>query len=341
METLRIEKKLCLCCMEEHEVRTVRVRERNSFKGVEVVYDATYEYCELADEYIATEEMLSANDKAMKNAYRRARGLLTTDQIEAIREKYGTTQLDLAIILGWGGKTITRYEGHQVQDVAHDTILVKLDSDPEWFIELLKSAREQIPPEAYAKYMAAATTLFENAQDAYLRKSIYAQYARYADDFQSNGGTQLDLDKVVDIVNYLANAPEVTALYLVKLMKLMWYGDALAWKRGGRSMTGLVYKALPMGAVPVAYKSLIDLKGIEYEAVDFGENAGNRFSRTAHTTYPTLTQFDRDVLDTVIRRFGKETKDAIVACMHGETAYTQTARGDVISYQYAAELSLV
>ena len=66
METLRIEKKLCLCCMEEHEVRTVRVRERNSFKGVEVVYDATYEYCELADEYIATEEMLSANDKAMK-----------------------------------------------------------------------------------------------------------------------------------------------------------------------------------------------------------------------------------------------------------------------------------
>lgn len=340
METLKIEKKLCMCCMEEHEVRTVRVREQNVFKGVEVSYDATYEYCEPADEYIATEEMLSANDMAMKNAYRQAMGLLTTEQIGAIRAKYGISQSDLAALLGWGGKTITRYESHQVQDIAHNTILVKLDSDPEWFIELLKSARERISPEAYAKYMTTAAALFENAQDEYLRKSIYAQYARYADDFQSTGGTPLNLDKVVDVVNYFANALEVMGLYLVKLMKLLWYSDALAWKRSGRSMTGLVYRALPMGAVPVAYKSLIDLKGIEYEEVGSGENVGNRFLRTAHTTYPTLTQADVDVLNAVIRRFGQETKDAIVECMHGETAYLKTARGNVIQYKYAAELSL-
>lgn len=29
------------------------------------------------------------------------------------------------MLLGWGGKTITRYESHQVQDKAHDTILKK------------------------------------------------------------------------------------------------------------------------------------------------------------------------------------------------------------------------
>lgn len=70
METIKVEKKLCICCMEEHDVYTVRVKEYNVFKGVPVEYDATYEYCELADEYISTEEMISANDIAMKNAYR-------------------------------------------------------------------------------------------------------------------------------------------------------------------------------------------------------------------------------------------------------------------------------
>ena len=340
METIKIEKKLCMCCMEEHDVRTVHVSEHNEFKGVKVEYDATYEYCELADEYISTEEMISANDIAMKNAYRQAVGLLTTIEIGAIRAKYGISQSDLAMLLGWGGKTITRYESHQVQDIAHNTILVKLDSDPEWFIELLNAAKDRISQESYAKYMATATSLFEKAQDEYLRKSIFAQYARYSNEPQSTGGMPLNLDKVVDAVNYIANSAEVTGLYLVKLIKLLWYSDALSYKRSGKSMTGLVYKALPMGAVPVAYKSLVDLKGIEYEEVDFGESAGNHFIRTAHTSYPTLSQADIDVLNTVIGRFGNESKDAIVKCMHEEVAYTETARYDVIQYKYAKELSL-
>ena len=58
METIKIEKKLCMCCMEEHDVHTVRVSEHNEFKGVPVEYGATYEYCELANEYISTEEMI-------------------------------------------------------------------------------------------------------------------------------------------------------------------------------------------------------------------------------------------------------------------------------------------
>lgn len=340
METIKIEKKLCMCCMEEHDVRTVRVSEHNEFKGVQIEYDAIYEYCEFADEYISTEEMISANDIAMKNAYRQAVGLLTTVEIGAIRAKYGISQSDLAMLLGWGGKTITRYESHHVQDIAHNTILVKLDSDPEWFIELLKAAKDRISQESYAKYMTTATALFERAQDEYLRKSIYAQYARYANDPQSTGGTLLNLDKIVDAVNYIANAAEVTGLYLVKLIKLLWYSDALSYKRSGKSMTGLVYKALPMGAVPIAYKSLVDLHGIEYEEVDFGENAGNHFVRTTHTSYPALSQTDVDVLNTVIGRFGHESKDIIVRCMHEEVAYTETAQYDVIQYKYAAELSL-
>ena len=340
METIKVERKLCMCCMEEHDVYTVRTREQNVFKGVQVEYDATYEYCSLAEEYISTEEMISANDIAMKNAYRQAMDLLTTDAIGAIRAKYGISQSDLSTLLGWGGKTITRYESHHVQDIAHNTILVKIDSDPEWFIELLKAAKSRISQDSFAKYMTTATTLFEKAQDEYLRKSIYAQYARFSNDPQSTGGTWLNLDKVVDVVNYLANATEVTSLYLVKLIKLLWYSDALCYKRCGKSMTGLVYKALPMGAVPIAYKSIIDLRGIEYEEVDFGENAGNHFVKTARTAYPTLTSADIDVLDSVIRRFGRETKDTIVKCMHEEVAYIETARNDVIQYKYAAELTL-
>lgn len=53
-------------------------------------------------------------------------GLLTSQQIRAVRTQYDISQRDLCILLGWGEKTITRYEGHQVQDRAHDAILKKL-----------------------------------------------------------------------------------------------------------------------------------------------------------------------------------------------------------------------
>ena len=126
MNILNIETKLCTCCMEEHEVKTVRIIEKATFKGRTVNYEASYMYCDVADELYMNEQQMQDNDIRMKNAYRRAEGLLTSEDICNIRRKYGITQSDLCTLLGWGGKTITRYESHQVQDRAHDIILKKL-----------------------------------------------------------------------------------------------------------------------------------------------------------------------------------------------------------------------
>ena len=80
MTNVKTEKKLCPCCMEEHEVRTVVVRESNVFKSVPVEYDAEYFYCDRADETYAEEPQIAQNDIAMKNAYREKTGLLTSQQ---------------------------------------------------------------------------------------------------------------------------------------------------------------------------------------------------------------------------------------------------------------------
>lgn len=181
MRTIKTEKRLCECCMDEHDVQRVFVKENNIFRGVPVEYDAEYFYCGRADETYADEDMISANDIAMKNAYRKSEGLLTAHEIIAIRAKYGISQSDLCRILGWGGKTIARYESHQVQDSAHDTILRKLDDDPEWFLALLKSAEDSLPPASYCKYQKAGMQLYESTHDMYLKRASFSKYARYVD----------------------------------------------------------------------------------------------------------------------------------------------------------------
>lgn len=69
MKVLNTEKRLCLICMEEHEVDIVEVVDTEIFKDEEVSFSAVYEYCSNADEYLETEEMIKSNCTAMKDAY--------------------------------------------------------------------------------------------------------------------------------------------------------------------------------------------------------------------------------------------------------------------------------
>lgn len=338
MKIIKKEVMLCTCCMEKHEVATVSIKTKTLYKEKEIEYDAICYYCANADEYYEDEDMISKNDIAMKNAYRKAVGLLTSQEIASIRNKYGISQVDLSALLGWGEKTVTRYEGHQVQDSAHDAILRKIDGDSEWFLSLLKKSESKFSVESYKKYLNKATNLYNDAQDVYLRKAIKSQYAIYEGNPLYNGNSSLDLDKVVDVINYLANSVSVTNLFMVKLVKLLWYIDTLSYKRRNRSITGLVYRALPMGAVPVAYDSLKDLKGIHYEEMFFDDNIGIKFYPSSVKTYKYLDKDDKEVLNDVISALGAISTKDIVDKMHDETAYKKTRPKHIISFCYAKEL---
>lgn len=340
MKVLKSEKKLCLCCMKEHDVKTVQVKEQTIFKNSNVIFDAVYFYCDVADELYGDEQQIEKNDITLKDEYRKNEGLLTSGEIESIRGKYGITQSDLCVLLGWGGKTITRYEGHQVQDKAHDSILKKIDNDPEWFLDLLIEAKNNLPEESYRKYLAMANLLYEADRDMYLRKAIEADYAKYRGNKLFQGNIELSLDKVVDVIRYFSSSLAVTGLFKVKLMKLMWYADALSYKKRGFAITGLIYLALPMGAVPVGHDSIIDLKGVPCEEVDIGESTAYHFSLSGESLFPALSEDDKEILDAVIKKLGKMSKDEIVSFMHKERAYKETALRDVIHFKFAESLQI-
>lgn len=338
MKVISTEARLCTCCMEEHEVKTVLVKEKSTFKDRVVFYDAVYSYCDKAEELYASESQLSENDKRLKDAYRAEEGLLTSSEIVAIRSKYGISQRDLSTILGWGAKTITRYETHQVQDKAHDAILKKIDDDPEWFISLLLEAKEKIALELLNTYLKKASILYEKERDAYLRKAIEAEYVKYVGDSALQGNTQLSLDKVIDVIRYFAS--NINNLYKVKLMKLMWYADAVSYKQRGAAITGLVYLSLPMGAVPVGHKAIIDLKDVPCEEVPVLESSGYLFRLQENGPFPNLSKNDVEILNYVIDKLGKKNVQSLVEFMHNEQAYKQTAYKHAISFEYVDSLQI-
>lgn len=178
MKILREKLMLCQSCMEEHEVKIITINETNIFKDTPIEYSALYYYCERTGDFYCDEEMMTNNDIAMKNSYRRTKGLLTSDEIIGIRNKYGITQRDLCKLLGWGEKTITRYEGHQVQDFAHDSILRKLADDPAWFLSLLENPQLSLFVADKTRYKKKAELFLGEKYPVYRGQALRARRIR-------------------------------------------------------------------------------------------------------------------------------------------------------------------
>ncbi|MBS6397666.1 MAG: DUF4065 domain-containing protein [Clostridiales bacterium] len=339
MKIIRRENKLCFSCMEEHEVLTVLVQRRNMIHDTEVEYEAVYEYCEDTDEYTATEEMIRQNDTAVKDAYRRTRGLLTSGEISEIRKGYQISQNDLASVLGWGAKTITRYESFQIQDMAHNDIMVRIGDDPEWFIELLDRSKESLDKMRYERYLQAAKQLYREKVNSYIWKTLISLYSNEEISEDAHGKQELDLEKTGEVMNRIASG-EVTALYLVKMMKMLWYSDALCYKRHGHSITGMVYKALSMGAVPIGYQQLLSLGGVHYEEKEFEEGIGYLFHADKGYVPSLLSEEELSCVDSVIKRFRNVNKKEIIRSMHEEDAYKNTPAYGVIDFRETRTLSM-
>ena len=113
----------------------------------------------------------------------------------------------------------------------------------------------------------------------------------------------------------------------------------MAYKKRGAAITGLVYQALPMGALPVGHNSIIDLRGVPCEEIDLGETNAYRFSLNGKQEFPALTK-EEDILNFVTEKLGKMSKNEIVNFMHKEQAYQETASRDIIEFRYAKSLQI-
>lgn len=151
----------CPICRETHEIEVVQEVKSTYLKGELAVCLLREHYCSNAYDTFETEEDKVLNEASMKDAVRKSRGLLTASEIVAIRKQYGASQSGLAMLLGWGDRTIARYESSLIQDRGNNIVLKKIAKDPEWFLELLEDAKDKIPESKYRKMKKSAEKLLK------------------------------------------------------------------------------------------------------------------------------------------------------------------------------------
>lgn len=134
-------KLFCGNCEEFHEFTVTKERREYKIKDTKVSGEITVLKCIHCKEEVYDKRNEIANDIILFDEYKRKHHLLVSTEIKQIREKYSLTQETFSKILGFGLKTITRYENGSIQDNAHDN-LIKLMVYEENFIMLWKKMKK-------------------------------------------------------------------------------------------------------------------------------------------------------------------------------------------------------
>ena len=337
IRTIQIE---CPLCGKIHEVEERKRIATTIIKDEKVTYEEIYYFCPDSDEEeneFTTGKIENINLLNARNTYRKAKGLLTSDQIVAIRNMYDLSQVDLARLLGWGEATISRYESKAIQDEAYDNMLRIIKKNPKAVLELLQKNTDKF---STSKLISIKQKIMENLSSSGMeflsRQSLESQYVRFQEQCDANGNTLLNIDKLEAVISYYAK--RVNNLFKVKLMKMLWYADSLSFKNYQRTITGLVYCQDSMGALPIGHYKIVGLQNVNMQEEDGFEITKYHFLVNENIDENILSTEEQNVLDAVINKFNSFKSQEIVEYMHEEIAYKKTNDKEIIPFSLARQI---
>lgn len=229
--------------MDNLRIRKVQV----NVKGSLIEYDEYYLVDENGEE-VFDRNIEIENDQRLYDIYKKQNNLLTNFEIKKIRQKYGLTQKEYALVIGVGEVTVHRFEKGAIQTDAVDSIM-KLSNNPDNMFFLLLQNRKNISESLYSlllKRIKELQTLkkhalvdinkfdldvleFEEESAIDIAKNIINIYNAKVDELVHN----------YDIVpEYITNLKLQKLLYFVQAICLMIFGKKafpekiLAWSYG-------------------------------------------------------------------------------------------------------------
>jgi len=329
----------CPFCDEVHEVSVIKDKTKALINNTPVDYEEIYYHCPIEDDRFVPKDILNQNLLSAKDSYRTLNGLLTSQEIKEVRKIYNLSQKEFANLLGWGDVTVQRYEKKSIQDETYDQKIRSVKNNPKLALEELEKHKDKFENERYNEINELITNLVKTKSVKYLNKEIIESlYIDHKEESQDNGYKLLDIEKVENMIGFFAQ--NSSRLYKVKLMKLLWYADALFCKKYGNSMSGLVYRHLPLGAVPKAHEEILRYAESSIQIVEeyIDENIAYKILPKYNINLSKLSPEEISVLQAIIEKFDDMGSRRISEYMHEEVAYRETFDNEIIPYSLARDI---
>lgn len=333
----------CPYCKKEVEYR-IEKRDIKEFKGIEVNTFENVAICNECNEDLYVNEIENENNERIFKIYRKIANIITPQDIVNLRNKYDISQRELTAILGFGKMTINRYErGGLPSKSQSDYIRLLIDNEIE-FVNRVKAAYEknEISEKTYKKIVSndVEKAISKKEVQDNIRKYLNVELNRDPDIY--NGYRSLDLDKIENIISYIAS--KVKNLTITSLNKYLWYIDMLSFNQRSVAITGLTYQNQKFGPTIINKRydeiSLLDDK---YQREDFETINGNVTEIISKDNFDLnkISDSEKKIIDSVIKLLKNKKVTEISEISHKEDGWRKTERLEQISFEYAMNLKLI
>lgn len=333
----------CPYCKKEVEYR-IEKRDIKEFKGIEVNTFENVAICNECNEDLYVNEIENENNERIFKIYRKIANIITPQDIVNLRNKYDISQRELTAILGFGKMTINRYErGGLPSKSQSDYIRLLIDNEIE-FVNRVKAAYEknEISEKTYKKIVSndVEKAISKKEVQDNIRKYLNVELNRDPDIY--NGYKSLDLDKIENIISYIAS--KVKNLTITSLNKYLWYIDMLSFNQRSVAITGLTYQNQKFGPTIINKRydeiSLLDDK---YQREDFETINGNVTEIISKDNFDLnkISDSEKKIIDSVIKLLKNKKVTEISEMSHKEDGWRKTKRLEQISFEYAMNLKLI
>lgn len=328
------ELKYCESCQREVYSQGQRRPETFPVLGEPIQIEATVALCPNCGSQLYDAILDEANFAAAFDQYRRQHRIPPPSAIRNWREGYGLSQKALGRLLNWGQITVHRYETGAVPNPAHAQLLRYLMASSD---HLASWAANKGGDEGRRVEEALRVGGPDRGVPA-LENSLARLLAPKEESL--SGNVPASLEKLGQLLAHFAAQHQ--PLSKIKAMKLLFYADFRSYQRFGRSVTGLMYVALPFGPALEGWNLLLaalEARGdLALEAGVIGDHPAD-IVKAVRPTHPEAFSADEvSVLEEVDRYLGPLTAKRLVQLSHEEEGYLQTKPGVPLQYEYARKL---
>lgn len=324
------------------EVKMQTHLEELEFRGE--IFDIVYHNYKCVDtgEEFTTSKLDDLNLSQLHNKYRAKHKIPFPEDIQSIRNKYGVSQNKMSLILGFGKNTYRKYEHGDIPSLSNAK-LIKIAEDPEEFIKLVEDC-DELKESEQKDIMERAEQELDGKESKILFGVYHWLFDKYSEPSEFNGFTKPSLDKFMNMVKFFASERGQEP-HKTKLNKLLFYADFSHYKRHGRSISGVNYRAITLGPVPNRYDSLFDLGVdrdeflIEYIKLPKYDNPAEKFISQKPVDNDVIEDKEIETLQLVKDKLGNIDTQTLVDMSHEEEAWKNYQNSnDAINYESAFKL---
>lgn len=293
-------------------------------------YIAQYYEDDATHDCFTTEVMDEANIAQVWNQYRVAHSIPFVDEIVSLRRRYGLSASKMSVILGFGPNQYRQYEeGYIPSETNGKAIMVC--QDPQTFEMYVRNSRLQLGEKEYAKILARVEAA-KNEPKNIREKLVYGENGRGL----TTGFAPQALERLHQMLVFFIN--RCGDVFNTKMNKLLFYSDFYNYQQHAQAISGLAYKAIQYGPVPVHWDRVYSLfDDINQEIVAFNDGiAGTKLVTASVADLLAFTERERQTLERIAEHFKDASSADISRMSHKEDAWLlHIGKTDLISFDSA------